>query len=36
MDDGLLFVFAEFGVDGEGEDFGGGLLGVGEVAEFVA
>ncbi len=36
VDDGLLFVVAEFGVDGEGEDFGGGAFGVGEVAGFVA
>ncbi len=36
VDDGLLFVVAEFGVDGEGEDFGGGALGFGEVAGAVA
>ena len=36
VDDGLLFVVAEFGVDGEGEDFGGSTFGVGEVAGFVA
>ena len=33
---GLLFVFAEFGVDGEGEDFLGGSFGDGEVAGLVA
>ena len=36
FDDGLLLVVAEFGVDGQGEDFGGGALGVGEVAGLVA
>ena len=36
VDHGLLFVVAEFGVDGQGEDFGGGALGVGEVAGLVA
>ena len=36
FDDGLLFVVAEFGVDGEREDFGGGALGLGEVARAVA
>ena len=36
FDDGVLLVFAELGVDGEGEDFGGGAFGVGEVAGFVA
>ena len=36
FDDGLLFVVAEFGVDGQGEDFGGGAFGVGEVAGLVA
>ena len=36
VDDGLLLVVAEFGVDGQGEDFGGGAFGVGEVAGFVA
>ena len=36
FDYGLLFVFAEFGVDGQGEDFGGGAFGFGEVAWFVA
>ena len=36
VDDGLLLVVAELGVDGQGEDFGGGLFGVGEVAGFVA
>jgi len=30
------FVGAEFGVDGEGEYFGGRALGVGEVSGFVA
>ena len=34
--DGLLFVLAEFGVDGEGEDFVGGLLGDGEGSGDVA
>jgi hypothetical protein len=32
----LLFVVAQFGVEGKGEDFGGGAFGVGEVAGFVA
>jgi len=32
----LLFGVEEFGVDREGEDFGGGALGVGEVAGLVA
>ncbi len=36
FDYGVLFVFAEFGVEGEGEDFGGGAFGVGEVAGAVA
>jgi len=31
-----LLVFAELGVDGESEDFGGGAFGFGEVAGFVA
>ena len=30
------FVFAELGVDGQGEDFLGGAFGYGEVAGFVA
>ncbi len=36
FDDGFDLVFAEAGVDGEGEDFRGGSFGVGEVALFVA
>ena len=36
LDYGLLLVFAEFGVEGEGEDLGGGGFGVGEVAGLVA
>ncbi len=34
-DDGLLLVVAEFGVEGEREDFGGGAFGFGEVAGVV-
>ena len=32
----MLFVFAEFGVEGKGEDLGGGALGLGEVSGTVA
>jgi hypothetical protein len=35
-DYGLLLVVAEFGIEGQGEDFGGGKFGVGEVSGLVA
>ena len=35
-DYGLLLVFAQFGEDGQGEDFAGGALGLREAAFFVS
>jgi hypothetical protein len=36
FDYGLLFVVAEFGVDGQGEYFGGGEFGLGKIAGLIA